>query len=84
MDHKGSKRTVTTAMRGGDPGYTETSKMLSECGLALALDDIKNFDVSRPKAAGTVGGVVSPAAAFGDVLVRRLTAAGIVFETFQY
>eukprot|EP01122_Echinamoeba_exundans_P010550 TRINITY_DN3977_c0_g1_i2.p1 TRINITY_DN3977_c0_g1~~TRINITY_DN3977_c0_g1_i2.p1 ORF type:complete len:330 (-),score=64.84 TRINITY_DN3977_c0_g1_i2:35-1024(-) len=78
----GKTRTVTTVLRGGDPGYTETSKMLSECGLALALDQVKEFDSERPKAAGEVGGVVSPAAAFGHVLIRRLQAAGLLISKY--
>jgi short subunit dehydrogenase-like uncharacterized protein len=78
----GKTRTVTTVLRGGDPGYSETSKMLSECGLALALDQAKEFDSDRPKAAGEVGGVVSPAAALGPVLIRRLNAAGLLLSKY--
>ncbi len=32
-------RTVHTRVSGGDPGYTETAKMLAESALCLALDD---------------------------------------------
>ena len=35
----GGKR-VITEVAGGDPGYDETAKMLSECALSLALDDL--------------------------------------------
>ena len=62
--------TVRTRVSGGDPGYTETAKMLSEAALCLALDD--NPDTS---------GQVTPAQAMGDALLARLQAAGIRFET---
>ena len=62
---------VVCEVRGGDPGYGETAKMLAESALALA------FDAERlPR----IHGVVPPAAAFGMPLVERLVQAGIVFE----
>lgn len=60
---------VRTRVSGGDPGYTETAKMLSEAALCLALDD-------NPPTAGQV----TPAQAMGDALLARLQAAGIRFE----
>ena len=36
---EGGGRTVHTRVSGGDPGYTETSMMLAESALCLALDD---------------------------------------------
>ena len=63
-------RTLHTRVSGGDPGYTETAKMLAEAALCLALDD-------NPKTAGQV----TPATAMGDNLVARLQKAGITFET---
>jgi len=62
--------TVHTRVSGGDPGYTETAKMLAESALCLAFDD--NPDVS---------GQVTTATAMGDALIERLQAAGISFET---
>ncbi|WP_322920208.1 saccharopine dehydrogenase family protein [Nocardioides renjunii] len=62
--------TVHTRVSGGDPGYTETAKMLSEAALCLALDD-------NPATAGQV----TPAQAMGDALLARLQAAGMRFET---
>lgn len=56
---------------GKDPGYDETSKMLSEAALCLALDEGK-----RPN---TVG-VLTPVVALGDAYLTRLRKAGIVFE----
>ncbi|MDR7252175.1 saccharopine dehydrogenase (NAD+, L-glutamate forming) [Nocardioides sp. BE266] len=62
--------TVHAKVSGGDPGYTETAKMLSEAALCLAFDD-------NPETAGQV----TPAQAMGDALLARLQAAGIRFET---
>ncbi len=63
---------VVTEVSGGDPGYGETAKMLSESALALAFDDL-------PPTAGQV----TTAAAMGDALLRRLQAAGIRFEVLS-
>jgi len=66
---EGGGRTVHTEVRGGDPGYTETSKMLAESAMCLAFDD-------NPPTAGQV----TTATAMGDRLLDRLAAAGITFE----
>jgi short subunit dehydrogenase-like uncharacterized protein len=63
-------RTVHTRVSGGDPGYTETAKMLAESALCLALDD-------NPRTAGQV----TPATAMAENLLERLQAAGMKFET---
>ena len=53
-----------------DPGYGSTSKMLSECAVCLAKDDI-----------GVGGGVWTPASAMARPLLKRLTEnAGLTFE----
>jgi short subunit dehydrogenase-like uncharacterized protein len=53
-----------------DPGYGSTSKMLAECGVCLALDDLSSD-----------GGVLTPATAMGDALLTRLQEnAGLTFE----
>lgn len=54
---------------GGDPGYEETAKMLSEAALCLA------FDEDRPQRFGAL----TPASALGEPLLNRLQAAGIRF-----
>lgn len=64
-------RRLVTEVSGGDPGYGETAKMLSEAALCLALDG------GLP----AVSGQLTPAAAMGDRLLARLVAAGIRFET---
>jgi short subunit dehydrogenase-like uncharacterized protein len=65
---EGGGRTVRTEVRGGDPGYTETAKMLAESALCLAYDD-------NPATSGQV----TTAVAMGDRLLDRLVAAGIAF-----
>ena len=62
-------RTIHTKVKGGDPGYGETAKMLSESALCLAFDD-------NPPTAGSV----TTAVAMGDALINRLQKAGITFE----
>ena len=66
---EGDGRTVHTRVSGGDPGYTETAKMLAESALCLAFDD-------NPATAGQV----TTAQAMGDNLLARLQAAGMTFE----
>ena len=63
---------LRTEVNGGDPGYSETSKMLAESALCLALDDL-------PGCAGQL----TPAVAMGPALRRRLEAAGIAFEVLD-
>jgi short subunit dehydrogenase-like uncharacterized protein len=60
---------VVTEVRGGDPGYGETSKMLGEAALCLAHDDL-------PQRAGQL----TPAVAMGQALIDRLQRAGISFS----
>jgi short subunit dehydrogenase-like uncharacterized protein len=66
---EGGGRTVRTEVAGGDPGYTETAKMLAESALCLAYDD-------NPPSAGQV----TTAVAMGRNLTERLVAAGIRFS----
>jgi len=69
---EGGGRTVTTEVAGGDPGYTETSKMISEAALSLAVDDL-------PPTAGQV----TTASALGPALRTRLQSAGITFTVLD-
>ena len=62
---------VVTKVSGGDPGYTETSKMLSETALLL-LENLGKLPLK--------GGVLTPAGALGNLLIERLQAKGISFE----
>jgi short subunit dehydrogenase-like uncharacterized protein len=61
--------TVHTRVSGGDPGYTDTAKMLAESALCLAIDD-------NPETAGQV----TTAQAMAENLLPRLQAAGLRFE----
>ena len=65
---EGGGVTVKTEVSGGDPGYTETSKMISEAALCLAFDDLP-----------PTSGQVTTASALGPALRTRLQAAGITF-----
>jgi short subunit dehydrogenase-like uncharacterized protein len=60
---------VHTRVSGGDPGYTETAKMLAESALCLAYDDNPNL-----------AGQLTTAQAMGDQLLDRLQKAGLEFE----
>jgi short subunit dehydrogenase-like uncharacterized protein len=66
---EGGGRRVFTEVSGGDPGYTETAKMLAESALCLAFDD-------NPPTSGQV----TTAVAMGQRLIDRLVRAGMRFE----
>lgn len=65
----GGERVVTT-VRGGDPGYSETAKMLAESAMSLAFDDLPD-----------VSGQTTSAVAMGTALINRLQNSGIDFAT---
>ncbi|HWT90910.1 MAG TPA: saccharopine dehydrogenase NADP-binding domain-containing protein [Solirubrobacterales bacterium] len=69
---EGGGKRVVTEVRGGDPGYSETSKMLAESGLCLAFDDL-------PQRSGQL----TTAVAMGDALLERLLKAGISFRVIE-
>jgi len=69
---EGGGKRVVTEVSGGDPGYSETSKMLAESGLCLAFDELE------PRA-----GQLTTATAMGDVLLTRLQKAGIAFKVLE-
>ena len=66
---EGGGERVVTEVSGGDPGYSETAKMLAESGLCLAFDELS-----------TRSGQLTTATAMGDMLLTRLRRAGIAFE----
>jgi short subunit dehydrogenase-like uncharacterized protein len=68
----GGGRHVVTTVSGGDPGYSETAKMLAESALCLALDDLPD-----------TAGQVTTATAMGPVLRERLMQAGMKFEVIS-
>jgi len=53
----------------GDPGYLATSRMLAQCALSLAKDELP-----------ARYGVLTPGAVLGDSLLRRLPRVGVRFE----
>jgi short subunit dehydrogenase-like uncharacterized protein len=69
---EGGGKRVVTMVSGGDPGYSETAKMLAQSALCLAQDDL-------PPTAGQV----TTAVAMGDALITRLQSAGIAFEVLE-
>ena len=69
---EGGGKRVLTEVSGGDPGYGETSKMLAEAALCMALDEL-------PESAGQV----TTAVAMGPALRERLQAAGIEFSVIE-
>lgn len=68
---EGGGQKVRCSISGGDPGYSETAKMLSESALTV----LHQYDNLKVK-----GGVVTPAGALGQYLIDRLSAAGIRFQ----
>ena len=69
---EGGGQRVVTQVSGGDPGYSETAKMLAESALCLAHDDL-------PPTAGQV----TTAVAMGSALRERLQRAGMSFEVLS-
>lgn len=67
----GGKR-IVTEVSGGDPGYSETSKMIAEAALCLTHDEL-------PACAGQL----TPAVAMGQALIDRLQGAGIGFRVLE-
>ena len=63
---------VVTEVTGGDPGYAETSKMISEAALSLALDALPD-----------TAGQVTTASALGPALRSRLQETGITFTVLD-
>jgi short subunit dehydrogenase-like uncharacterized protein len=66
-------RRLLTSISGGDPGYEETSKIVGEAALLLALEH------DALPASGACGGVLTPAVALGGALLDRLDGCGLRF-----
>jgi short subunit dehydrogenase-like uncharacterized protein len=69
---EGGGKRVVTEVAGGDPGYSETAKMLAESGLCLAFDELP-----------VTAGQVTTAQAMGDALLSRLQTAGMTFRVLE-
>ena len=65
---EGGGAKVVTQVAGGDPGYGETAKMISESALCLAFDELP-----------VTAGQQTTASAMGAALRARLQARGITF-----
>jgi short subunit dehydrogenase-like uncharacterized protein len=72
--HEEPRERLIAEVRGGDPGYGETAKMVAESALALA------FEQDLPKRGG---GQWTPALALGQPLIARLVRAGIEFTVVE-
>ncbi len=72
LEAETGRQRLRTQVSGGDPGYTETSKMLAESALSLAFDDLPE-----------VAGQTTTAVAMGDALIGRLQRAGIGFDVLD-
>ncbi len=70
---EGGGKRVVTRVKGGDPGYDETAKMLAESALSLA------FDEDNPSTSGQV----TTAEAMGENLIQRLERSGISFTVVR-
>ncbi|KAK2463055.1 hypothetical protein APHAL10511_004710 [Amanita phalloides] len=69
----------------GDPGYLVTAVMVSECALSLLLPPVSSKSTETTATYSALpslpplaqkGGILTPATAFGDVLVQRLQDSG--------
>lgn len=67
---QGMGKEVVCEVSGGDPGYSETAKMLAETAMSLALDP------GMPRRTG----VITPVMALEDRLIERLQAANMRFS----
>jgi len=67
----GDNEKVVTQLSGGDPGYGETAKFISEIALCI----INDYDNLKGKA-----GIMTPVECTGDLMINRLENAGIKFE----
>ncbi len=65
-------RYVASMAQRGDPGYAATAVLLGESALALVCDRDRLPDRH---------GVLTPASAMGDVLLKRLATAGVTVHT---
>lgn len=72
VGHTSGNKAVHATVSGGEPGYSETAKMLSEAALTMVLE--------RDTLPGKRGGLLTPASAMGQSLIKRLHQVGILFQ----
>tara|TARA_A100001015_G_C15044806_1_gene742759 strand:- start:7214 stop:8338 length:1125 start_codon:yes stop_codon:yes gene_type:complete len=68
---KSENKSIITTIKGGDPGYGETAKFISEMGLCI-INDYENLNLKK--------GVITPAMCAGDLMINRLQKSGITFK----
>ena len=68
----GDNEKITTQLSGGDPGYGDTAKFISEIALCIVND----YDKLNKKA-----GIITPVECTGKLMIERLKNAGIEFKT---
>ncbi|KAF9165047.1 hypothetical protein DFQ26_000681 [Actinomortierella ambigua] len=74
----GEQRKVVRAkatVSGSEPGYSETCRLLVESAMCLIKEEERTFRENKIQ-----GGLLTPASAFGHVLVQRLQERGVVLE----
>ena len=62
---------IVTTVSGGDPGYGETSKFITEMALSIIIDYNK-LNLNK--------GVLTPASCAGDIMLDRLKKSGITIK----
>ena len=68
---KDENKIVKTIISGGDPGYEETSKFISEIALCI-IHDFSKLNNNK--------GILTPIECTGNLLINRLKNAGIKIE----
>jgi short subunit dehydrogenase-like uncharacterized protein len=70
-----TKKKITTSVSGKDPGYDDTSKMLSESAICLVKDILSQDEI--------IYGCQTTSSCFGSKLINRLNNRGIKFEVIN-
>ena len=68
------EKEVVTTIKGGDPGYEETSKFISEMALCILTDTDK---LKKQK------GILTAIECAGSLITKRLSRAGITIDSKQ-
>jgi len=68
---KGKDKSIITTVSGGDPGYGETAKFISEMALCIIINRDK-LNINK--------GIITPAMCAPDLMIDRLKNAGIIFK----
>ena len=69
---KGKNSSAMTIIKGGDPGYGDTSKFISEMALCISTQSDQLLETK---------GILTPVECTGDLLISRLKSAGISIDT---